>query len=294
MASNSERRRAPALPVPAALGALAVLAAIALACGPEEEWAVPGLPFDSLSAVMADTAEARGGDERSIADRQSERRALAAADSVFPHSEHRALDCQRCHSRPPGHATHNRIECQACHGRPAAFADLPERTARECAACHHRNVETRGCQSCHGADEVGARPVLVAIQAVGADEPRVRTLSFDHDDHESRECLTCHTTSVTLRFGRECASCHEYHHQQDARCMTCHESVETPAHSGDVHAGCAGGGCHGDAPVLSLAPERNVCQVCHQDLVDHRPGQECTACHIGFGESLGERAGGGQ
>lgn len=75
--------------------------------------------------------------------------------------------------------------------------------------------------------------------------------------------------------------------------MTCHEDFDVPAHSGDVHAGCAGGGCHGDAPVLSLAPQRNVCQVCHQDLVDHRPGQECTNCHVGFGDSLRDRAGGG-
>ena len=225
--------------------------------------------------------------------RQAEHRAMEAVDSVFPHSEHSRLDCQRCHQRPSGHATHDVIECRQCHGRPAGFANLPERTARECAACHHRNAEVRGCQSCHREDAVGARPVLVAIQATGAEEPRVRGLTFDHDDHESRECSTCHTTAVTLRFGRECASCHQYHHQQDARCMTCHEDVSTPAHSGEVHAGCAGGGCHGDAPVLSLAPERNVCQVCHQDMVDHRPGRPCAECHVGFGDSLRERAPGG-
>ena len=273
---------------------LLAVATLMLGCGPEPDWAVPELPPDSLTPELTDTSAVAEEVGEDLADRQAERRAMVAVDEAFPHSEHRTIDCQRCHQRPPGHATHDRIECRACHGRPAGFASLPERTARECAACHHSEVETRSCRSCHEADEVGARPVLVAIQAAGADEPRVRTLTFDHDDHQSRECLTCHTTSVTLRFGRDCASCHEYHHQQDARCMTCHVDVRTEAHSGDVHAGCGGGGCHGDAPVLSLAPERNVCQVCHQDMVDHRPGRECTACHIGFGDSLRERAGGGQ
>ena len=272
---------------------LVVVVALA-ACGPEESWKVPELPPDSLTPSFEDTALAGGAGGAELADRQEARRAMEIVDSLFPHSEHRALECQRCHQRPAGHATHRQIECRSCHGRPAQFATLPERTARECAACHHRNIDTRSCRSCHTSDEVGSRPVLVAIQVAGAAEPRVRTLTFAHADHQSRECRTCHSTEVTLDFGRDCASCHEYHHQQDARCMTCHVDVETPAHSGDVHAGCAGGGCHGEAPVLSLEPTRNVCQVCHQDMVDHRPGQECTACHVGFGDSLGERAGGGR
>lgn len=272
-----------------------LLALVTLAaCGQEESWKVPQLPPDSLTPTIGDTIAAGVETGEELADRQEARRAMAVVDSLFPHSEHRSLECQRCHQRPQGHATHRQIECRSCHGRPALFATLPERTARECAACHHRNIDTRACRSCHTSDEVGSRPVLVAIQVEGAVEPRVRTLSFDHADHQSRECRTCHTTDVTLDFGRDCASCHEYHHQQDARCMTCHVDVETPAHSGDVHAGCAGGGCHGDAPVLSLEPQRNVCQVCHQDLVDHRPGGECTECHVGFGDSLGERAGGGR
>lgn len=272
---------------------LLLLLVLAAACEPEASWEVPQLPGDSLVLETDDTL-GTVDEEMPLAERQEQRRALAAADAVFPHSEHREVECQRCHERPRGHVTHRQIDCSACHGRPAAFTGLPQRTARECAACHHRNVETRACQACHDQDRVGERPVLVAVQAAGAEEPRVRRLDFDHDDHESRECLACHTTSVTLEFGRECASCHEYHHTQDARCMTCHVEVDTPVHSGEVHEGCAGGGCHGDAPVLGLSPTRNVCQVCHQDLVDHRPGQECTNCHIGFGDSLRERAEGGR
>lgn len=70
--------------------------------------------------------------------------------------------------------------------------------------------------------------------------------------------------------------------------MTCHVGVQTPIHSDQVHAGCAGGGCHDQDPVLSLRPTRNVCEVCHQDRVDHRPGRECTECHVGFGDNLRE------
>ncbi|MDX1673780.1 MAG: hypothetical protein R3314_03165 [Longimicrobiales bacterium] len=273
--------------------ALTVLAVVLVAgaCGPEDHWEVPRLPADSL-VPEADTAGAEA-EEMALADRQEQRRAMEAVDSLFPHSAHRTVGCQRCHQRPRGHATHRQIECVSCHGRPAGFASLPERTAEECAACHHRDVATRSCRACHERDQVGERPVLVAVRAAGADEARVRRLDFDHDDHASRECRACHTTAVTLEYGRECESCHEYHHTQDARCMTCHVEVESPVHSGSVHEGCAGGGCHGNAPVLSLTPTRNVCQVCHQDLVDHRPGQECTECHIGFGDSLRERAPGG-
>lgn len=272
---------------------LTAVAVVVLAgCGPEEEWAVPKLPPDTLEAVEPE-AEAEEAGPQGIADRQAEERAMELVDAAFPHSAHQTVECQRCHQRPPGHVTHQTVECGRCHGRPARFANLPERTARECAACHHEDAQRLACRSCHEGDEVGARPVLVGIQATGAEEPRVRRLVFDHADHQSQDCLACHTTPVTLQFGEECASCHEYHHSQDARCMTCHEDLDVPEHSGDVHAGCAGGGCHGDAPVLSLAPQRNVCQVCHQDLVDHRPGQECTNCHVGFGDSLRERAGGG-
>lgn len=271
-----------------------VLAIVLAGCGPTEDWTVPGLPPDTLTAALEDTTAGVESAGEALAARQAERRAMVAVDSVFPHSEHRTVECHRCHGRPPGHATHADIQCRACHGRPAGFANLPVKTPRECAQCHHvREAPSRGCRACHSEDEVGARPVLVAIQAAGAAEPRVRTLDFDHRNHESRECLTCHTTPVTLQFGRDCKSCHEFHHTQDARCMTCHVGVETPIHTNNVHSGCAGSQCHDNAPVLSLTPTRNVCEVCHQDRVDHRPGQECTACHIGFGQSLRERGGGG-
>jgi hypothetical protein len=276
----------------AARWALIVPVVLAMGCSgpaqerePEEAAAVP-----APTAAEVEAAERAEAERQNLADRRAERLAMEEVDAVFPHSEHRALECQRCHQRPAGHETHTDAPCNACHGRPAGFASLPERTPRECAACHHADVETRSCRSCHPSDQVGERPVLVAIRAAGAEEPRVRQLTFDHANHTTRECTSCHTMPATLRFGRECASCHDAHHRQEAECTACHVSVGAPAHDADVHEGCAE--CHGDAAVLALEPTRNVCLTCHEDMADHRAGQRCTACHIGSWPARPARGGG--
>ncbi len=269
-----------------------VLVLLMTACGGgDEPEAEPS--GDTLEVTQVATAEADEPRERertTLADRREDRLAMEEADAVFPHSEHRTVECQRCHRRPPGHATHLNAECNACHGRPAGFANLPTRTPRECAACHHADAADQGCRACHESDQVGPRPVLVSVQAGGSEEPRVRRLTFDHSNHTSRECATCHTEPATLRFGRDCAACHEAHHHQEAECASCHVSVGPPAHTADVHEGCAE--CHGDAPALALEPTRNVCLTCHQDMADHRAGQRCTACHIGSWPSGAARGGG--
>lgn len=278
----SGARRALILPV-------LVLAACS---GPDDagEPAADAVVTEEAAAAEARAAERAEAERQNLADRRADRLAMEEVDAVFPHSEHRTLECQRCHQRPPGHETHMDAACNACHGQPAGFANLPERTPRECAACHHTDVQTRSCRSCHPSDRVGARPVLVTVRAAGAEEPRVRRLTFDHANHTTRECTSCHTTPATLRFGRECASCHEAHHRQEAECSACHVSVGAPAHDADVHQGCSE--CHGDAAVLALEPTRNVCLTCHQDMADHRVGQQCTACHIGSWPARPARGGG--
>jgi hypothetical protein len=261
-----------ALPLGLLLGFLA-------GCGaepsPREEPAEAGLPAVTASPSEAEAEESRSGP----AVRLAERREMEEADAVFPHSEHRSLECQRCHRRPPGHATHTDAACTTCHGRPAGFANLPARSSGECAACHHVGVTSGQCRTCHASDDVGARPVLVAIQAAGAAAARVRPIAFDHARHTRVDCTTCHTTPATLQFGRECGSCHEPHHRQEARCATCHPSVPATAHDASVHSGCAGGGCHTAAP--TLAPTRNVCLTCHLDMAEHKAGRECIECHAG-------------
>lgn len=267
------------------LARLAVLAVVVLAaCSPpggdtggaeggERLEAAAGTASTSGVGAAVDSAR------RTLAAQHEDRVAMEQVDARFPHSEHRAIECRRCHQRPPGHQTHLDAPCNACHGRPVGFAGLPERTPAECASCHHRDVGPQDCRSCHTADQVGPTPVLVSVKAAGAAEGRVRRITFDHGDHAGRACTSCHTTPGTLQFGVDCGTCHEAHHTQTAPCMTCHESVGPPTHTAAVHAGCGGGGCHGDAPVLDLTPTRNVCLGCHQDLVEHKPGQECTACH---------------
>lgn len=216
----------------------------------------------------------------------TDRRVLAEVDARFPHSEHRAIDCERCHVRPASHVTHPGAECVACHTRPAAFESLAERSARECASCHHAREE-RSCRSCHESDDIGARPVLATVHTAGGERVRVRSLTFAHALHVSVDCRSCHDDPVTRSFTGDCATCHEQHHRPDSQCTTCHESTTTPVHTSAVHSGCAGGGCHGDATVLALAPTRNVCITCHEAQVSHKPGRECASCHVGVMDSLG-------
>lgn len=229
----------------------------------------------------ADSSEPTRSERETLADVRSGRRAMEQVDRAFPHSEHRDVGCRRCHLRPEGHVTHRDAECGACHGRPAEFASLPDRTAAECAACHHADVTAEQCSGCHSVDRVGERPVLVSIQPSGADSARVRRLVFNHADHRARACTSCHTAGPTLRFDRGCGSCHEAHHAEGARCLTCHIEVDTPAHDARVHAGCAGSDCHEPSALPTLVPTRNLCLACHQELQDHKPGQTCTQCHRG-------------
>ncbi len=109
----------------------------------------------------------------------------------------------------------------------------------------------------------------------------MRRLTFDHSDHQSRACTACHRDEPLLRFDAGCAACHDAHHDEEADCLTCHSAVDTPAHDSGVHAGCAGSECHAPDALPALAPTRALCLTCHSELMDHKPGQDCVACHRG-------------
>lgn len=278
---NFVLRRANVVLLIAALGAFG--------CGADvPDGAAAGDPAGSTAEPVSDAAPASGTSEqtdRTTTAEWSERRLIAEVDAAFPHSEHRTVECERCHQRPATHVTHTEMECVGCHARPAGFASLPDRSRRECASCHHADTE-RSCRSCHQTDEVGPLPVLATVKVGSSDNVRVRKLSFAHSVHASRDCRSCHDDPVTRHFEGDCSSCHAEHHTRDASCATCHADAAVPAHTNAVHAGCAGGGCHEDAVVLALQPTRNVCLTCHAGLAPHKPGQECTTCHVGFTESL--------
>ena len=107
-------------------------------------------------------------------------------------------------------------------------------------------------------------------------------LDFRHDRHAFPEagCTVCHSSPVTLSVPPEktCNSCHAKHHEPDIQCRNCHVTAKA-VHTREVHLGCAGSQCHALSTVQGLQAKRNVCLVCHQTMVNHKPGKECAACH---------------
>ena len=109
---------------------------------------------------------------------------------------------------------------------------------------------------------------------------RERPLPFRHDLHQGVVCASCHGAPPELSArAADCAGCHADHHHEGATCSTCHAQPVKAVHPLTVHAGCAGAGCHEDAPFAGVPRSRTACLACHQDHADHKPGRECAACH---------------
>jgi hypothetical protein len=109
-----------------------------------------------------------------------------------------------------------------------------------------------------------AVPVSMSLRVWGG--ARTRELAFDHGEHAALACSTCHTGGAQMAAQRTCADCHR--------------EPPATAHTIAIHTqGCSGSGCHGEAAYGRMNVGRNTCLVCHQDLVDHRPGRACAACH---------------
>lgn len=183
------------------------------------------------------------------------------------------------------HQRHKSVACRSCHRSERTHGELAVRTERDCASCHHstqaavRKVE---CTSCHSKGELTTpRTVRTAFATSVRAEARSRDLAFDHTRHAKVACRSCHQKSPSFAFDRGCGSCHEDHHVTKSTCTSCHtEGRLGEAHPRDVvHRGCSGAGCHQDATVAALAPERNVCLTCHATQADHKPGRECATCH---------------
>ena len=181
------------------------------------------------------------------------------------------------------HSQHRGVECSACHTMEGSHGRVTVTSIRDCRSCHHTAPVADECATCHTRAEVRQvqRQVTRTMDMrIGSlDRPR-RSLPFAHAVHEDLACAECHTEGLTLSAAAvSCSGCHGEHHEPDMECRACHATPADNAHDAQVHLGCAGSGCHGDPPVRGVPRTRDFCLVCHQDLVDHRPGRNCEDCH---------------
>ncbi|HEX9108145.1 MAG TPA: cytochrome c3 family protein [Longimicrobiales bacterium] len=179
------------------------------------------------------------------------------------------------------HAVHRVVSCTSCHVSGSSHGALKVRTREDCVGCHHGRTRATGCTTCHTASTLpapGQRSVQVRTSVAAA--PSTRTLPFAHAFHGSVACGDCHGPGPEHKTVKDCTGCHERHHTAARDCRQCHRPEDVKGHpASGVHAGCAGGGCHGDKAVTSLSWSRTVCTGCHQDRAKHGAGRECATCH---------------
>jgi nitrate/TMAO reductase-like tetraheme cytochrome c subunit len=102
----------------------------------------------------------------------------------FTHPQHRALECQQCHTRGPELAVTK--DCASCHTEH-------HDAARDCRACHqgvkaqHERSVHQGCgaSGCHQGAEYQNMPTARQV------------------------CLSCHVDMSNHKRGGECADCHK-------------------------------------------------------------------------------------
>lgn len=181
------------------------------------------------------------------------------------------------------HARHEKIACLTCH-LPKSQAVLTFQPPRGCQICHHADPARNDCARCHERESLPKTLTLhVAIAAAGK-PARDRTIAFPHERHAELRCAACHGQPVTLApldSAATCQGCHAEHHEAERSCATCHrtESI-AQTHAMPVRAHVACDACHPTAAITPLSPTRSFCLVCHDPAVDHKPGRECTTCHL--------------
>jgi hypothetical protein len=183
------------------------------------------------------------------------------------------------------HGEHRTVECTSCHVSTDSHGAITITEITDCRSCHHTGEPASNCSSCHADGELvalGGSTVAQTLAFSVLDAPTRRDLPFDHDAHQDTDCTTCHQANLTQTLDdASCATCHEEHHEASVTCMACHVTPVATAHTVENHVGCTGAGCHTEANLhFEGVPRQNeACLVCHQDLVDHRPGQQCAECH---------------
>lgn len=201
---------------------------------------------------------------------------------MLPSLLRHAAPVQRQDTMEFSHARHATVTCTACHETERTHGGVTITSVRDCQECHHTGSQSARCESCHAPADYSARETVNRTLTMSVGAPKARRLPFDHDDHASESCATCHVSSLTRTAAQvSCESCHDEHHETDANCMACHARPPARAHSAEAHVTCTGAGCHAAAemPFDGVPRTRTVCLACHQDLTDHRPGRNCEDCH---------------
>jgi len=178
------------------------------------------------------------------------------------------------------HARHADLDCAHCHVTRARHAENVLTGVEECLDCHHSTDAGAGCGSCHeGGSAIEPRAVSLTVRAVSV--PHERRVDFDHARHDEFACERCHTSPSDVREVVACLGCHEEHHRPDRDCLTCHEPPAEEVHDLAIHyESCLDADCHGDTGYTADVRPRNVCLVCHSELVEHHPGEDCAGCHL--------------
>jgi hypothetical protein len=196
-------------------------------------------------------------------------------------------ECMQCHlgseSRtvPFGQTTfdHERhvlrggLACSACHSSMDDHGRTRLVSTAQCQACHHRTAQPIACERCH-TGPVGA-PSETIVKLTG---------DFQHSPHVAADlaCARCHQPPAMDASGVDCASCHESHHQLDSTCLSCHRPSSGIMAMHEVQSAhsvmCTQ--CHETGVENLTRWSREVCTVCHVDMVDHEAPQPCESCHV--------------
>jgi nitrate/TMAO reductase-like tetraheme cytochrome c subunit len=160
------------------------------------------------------------------------------------------------------------VECRECHTPLEEHGEITLSDRSSCDACHHRAIDPLNCAQCHPGP--GGAPTRVVSTAGG---------DFPHAPHAGAglACAACHKAPEVSAEDLQCQNCHIIHHQTKNSCLNCHKGEIKAIHPPAAHTGCAL--CHGGKAAFIKEWTRQVCTVCHADMVEHNAPADCQLCH---------------